>query len=1750
MASPLDSPRFFDDAAHSEWHLGGRVATGPRDVFRDAKALAHVGPAAPQLRRHSRNPGAPKPDDVEHPASPRSYDSATDSDDAIAIEIVRGAKGPHDNTWSVVVDGLRYPVPARAQNAPNAPFTFKLPGGVAHEELTPTTRVRPVLVAVRLEAEARVPMRVEVAIDQVLATSELAVQRRPGADEYPVQLGAPHILAPYRVGDIAAASLLLPYPFWAPAQSALGILSFEPVLRYQEQKAYAIFYNAFVTRQNFVNAQSYSLEGQIHEIVKTMSERDREWTNAARKALRDLAPAFGVNLQGMDSSAETKKLKDLRKDYLGLGTPQRPAVLQSKFAPQEPQKGTTDTIVIGGGKVSAARELADMFRQLSVACEKRVSEAEADTSGKKLPLRQHLQRIRIALDLQGDHKLRALFDALFTTEPYPPTKDFLERKRVEGDRYWAKQYTVDVDKEASLYGNDSGSYEYEVTDWGDFTVANVFAHHESQSSLANVHVPAQSPVATPSTIGAPASPGEGSRHEVTFNPLKPVETMDTAERDNLEKSIGSDASKRMTNELKRVRDKGKEQYMFTYERLAIEARSKTTMRAQIRVSVYDYDGSVQEFVFDSEREDGIIAHAVYEQLPLDIAALDYYARDFVDCMFRAHRQASNKFFSALDFVEDYVRPWIFSKYSRGENKANRALQLQEKDMIGIYKFAVGWVAAPGKTSADGKTSTERSPFPFDEKRLEDRVAELRLMIREILPPWPPPNRVSPHERRPVASDLSTASAAAYDTAPAVTAVLGLDAPTVKLNTLFSPEQVKKYNLTDEAAEAEKMALFDNDLKERIKSYRSAKTDTSIVVFTKEALDDRATRVLERRLPLVVKPDTMGILFQMLANMDPPTEDIPSDAETRRFGFVPVLAGSAFAGVAFYWGAPLWLAFATMDATINVTKNKVNDRTQRLDTLSISQRLLSLETVISLFQGGVAIAARAGGGPLGAAASNAALTSAIGQLAGTTVPAVLTLARTFGIAASPESTASMAYAQGLQNDLLPLTVNLASTIHAFFTYRMDKRYLNKEWYLRHRAVMRDKPVAAAINAANAAIKGYRSRGKREAALFDSEYREGAVYSRATGKRFLFVEYYAVDQQTSSAFDGLLQLSNEATRPWAPVPNGSAMRLMPPPEIGEALYIAEELRGMPLTKIVEFTAGVAPSLAATTPAALAAKAATRELAEAVARQRRLLRGEHLMQPAGALVMQLAATVASILRAVYGKNAGFTAVFGEDILWSCARGGVAARLAVRHFGLFDAAEAASADDLNASARWRERDAVLVASANVPGAPPQRRPAKSALQAPVFWNQPRRNMMEQFVVALLAEAADVARLMKGVAFPGPPIKTVASEAVQRFARVGALLQAREDLSQDERGRLLMVPASATAHTLLSSVAPNKTLDSLIGAFDLRLDSVLQFAEQSTIDVPPPPPYSNAQTKAAWASKRIATSMSREQIVGDGAEGITKLLSGLSGLSGATEDSDVELHLGAGPTVYYCPLGSRVVALPGRVPFDIDLFEKRLVWMDALRAAAARTANAVVESSADPAWTTPVDAGALIETAPARLVKQDIQPVDLVTGSARHPLAISVDSNTIRVTIADTKADATSRAAGATKERSVASDLDLVHALGRFHSNTFDPADVATRSALARRVAFAAERLLFALSLASTMPGASLRLVIRVATAFDAVSCSIATAILATDLGVIFPNVTIEVEEGAPFARVMLKQLERQAKSALSIGCKVCSIAEVAVAV
>jgi len=319
MSTPsyLDSPRFFDDEPLSAWFFKNRSEERSFVASRSsvqAKRLAYS--------TASRIPRRPP----DNPADP------------IVVEIVKGANGPFDDTWTVLVDGIQCrQLPRYFQNE-NQVFRCTLPPGVdpQTQNQSNNTRirkdscVRPVVFGVRLEAEARSPSKVTIEVQQVLTTNE---RIKKHDDEDDVQVIETLDLKPYRVSDLESNSVSFMYPFCAPAPNILGILETEPLKQHIQDLNYAASWNAIAkvaTSASKVAYEKYSM--QIAPQTKLDYFAESNNTTLVRKVTDDLI-----------------KPKEFRLTNI----------------PKAPTEDSTTTYRIGSGSTSCARELGELFEVLN-----------------------------------------------------------------------------------------------------------------------------------------------------------------------------------------------------------------------------------------------------------------------------------------------------------------------------------------------------------------------------------------------------------------------------------------------------------------------------------------------------------------------------------------------------------------------------------------------------------------------------------------------------------------------------------------------------------------------------------------------------------------------------------------------------------------------------------------------------------------------------------------------------------------------------------------------------------------------------------------------------------------------------------------------------------------------------------------------------------------------------------------------------------------------------------------------------------------------------------------------------------------------------------------------------------------------------------------------------------------------------------------------------------------------------------------
>lgn len=1621
----LDSPRFFDDEPLSAWSeaVHGRAVEGgtlevasSKRNFDAAKAFAH-----------SNLPGSPFPGDEGRESK---IESAADVPDPVAphigIELVRGANGPSDDDWTVLIDGIRCPISTTASGVKRC----RLPGGVARVPLDENTLVRPVVIGVRLESEALMPVTVEVSLKQVLKSKER--RARPDDKDEVTDIGGKVLLKPYRVTDVVANAVTMPYPYWAPAQSALGILSYKPIKRWNERKGAILAHNVWA---NFRNAAEFA----------AYVARDNAYSSTL---LSD-----SVKQSFAPSTARARK-------------PVRPRAINYKGYPARPKESETHTtFIIGGKDKSAAKELADLFKKLTVAFLAIPNDAETS-------MQTTLKNMRLANMIQGETPALALFDALLVATPFTATKVLLDLHFQRPTNETDSNTEILIDARDALFSNFRRKYVVEgceASDSNDSTDTKTF-------KIAEKDIP-------------------------KFGTLNPEASELLRER-----QLAS-----LEDEYNRLKD-GHEppDYAFTYARMPIEIRQKTIVHNVICVKAVDFDGAEFNIEFESSEEDGIVAHAVYSKYYKDVLDLDEASIDLVDCLIGNYmkRDADQMKKDNYNQYKKDVLTKIFGKNPR------RVLNLDEYSMflnIGQMVKHITW----DKGEKEAKKLIESEQFQIDPCNFEERVAELRLMAREVLPIWPPVERDDPGtfftDTRCEGLQAQVPTAPASPPSPAAPTsvdisdslpILAMDSSVPRLPkpdpiATWTQEDVdywreekieadrceevkQKREKVQEDAKAEATKRQEEEEENDMRARELANLGDEVVLYINT--DDALVR---RDLPHIVRSSTtLALRFKA-----------PDGVEANDIGIVEKggAEGSRF-GNMIKW--PMF-RFRTWALWSFVTYSSVMVGAKLADAAMFSyNRFQYRQGVTSSMSANVA--------------STLSLMGLVFTLGAGSKAAIKTAQEKFGGVLGNAanyfwSRQSMEYArrQERNNSMLPLVANFCTMIYTASQRSGQKAKMLKGAYLEHLQELTGSPVLASIDAANATMKEYKKSLDDHQEYFHSVESTSVVYNIHTFKRFTFYEYYQHDKTTVNLMSELAEKRPiHRSSSWNSVPNGNAMRLFPPSDVAAALFEAEELRGLPLTATAKFTAGSPSKLNASTPAELAGKAAFRELLQIVLRARRSLRGEHLMISATQMAMELATKGSALLTLAYGASAGATLVDGDDILWTCARGGTATRLAVRHMSLFEEAEA-----------FRfQNDGQAISEG-------------SRKQTLNFWHRPRRVIMESFAKAWQSEAAAASK-ERGEELPrAPPLKQLASEAVCMYARTMALISNKPNATRGEIAVAVSVVTSSLAHAIyVASPAEDALATRTLEYIDSREQAALAFIDQADFKRPKPH-ATQALITASWASRRIDTVISRDFELGDndtnGAKVIINMLSSPS------------IRKEAPRTYYYCPMGGMIQATPPRTPFAIDALGSRLVWLHALELSAMRVADAIrAEDLDDP------EDGVVV-----KCTRLDQARQNNVTGFSRHPLALTMRATAIEVMLSDTP---TADGVGDLKDEG---SKTLRDALERMQKNPVDANATRSRVQRTRAIAYNSERLLNAASLAGMAGQPASKLCVKLSSATDTLSLSIALAMQSTESGSEPSELVVHVRD-VPDGRHIAKRLSEQAHRAYVTGCKVCSLAEVALCV
>ena len=1567
LPSPLDSPRFFDDAALSAWSVRDRRFAAARKSV-SAKSLVYsASPTAPRL--------AP-----EH------------NSDAISIEIVRGSNGLADEGWTVLVDGMRcrplHPILQEGETT----FRCVLPPGVAPPNpgdgkkptLNTNTKVRPVVVGIRLEEEALAPANAIIVIEQVLDTSERSVQDPKRPD---IRTLKTIQLRPYRVSDLQSNAVVLQYPFHSPAQSVLGILSMDTAAKWKADQYLKTAWNFITLGLNEARESRYVAD------VRARTNKD---------------PAY---------LASTTVRQNATQRYL---TPSRPRRLkEANTTPEPTQEEATETFRIGGGRDSSARALGDLFATLSQACKgtrnilpglKKPDEREETSEEVFERVKKHLEIMEVALNGSNDSKALALLRALCTTSP-----NHQIRKLVRPD----------------LYTDDTGI---------DRSKVDEAFHFNTRFDVETGSFKCSSMEKSPAVVLEPET------------------------RKQLDDGIQENSLPGQMND--------SPPYAFTYDRILLAVRQKTTVYTRFKVVVEQEDGSQPFSVeFVSDRQDGFVANSVYSGELDDIEYMDKESIRFIACLICGD--------DCGDAEDASKEPGGYDgAFYKQTRKDNRKVHAFDQDTSPQIKAAWFEAYGPGFVQTAGTLirKFQGKNVPEHVANIETRVAELRILVREMLPAWPTPSPTAEdyEEMDQLSEQLEAQLEAALpgitspvNTLQENTTDLGASeigsSPALALeaweddvderNNERSRAAAQKQTETD-AAKKEDAEFEKKRLLEQIKAIEGADQEDDYSITYKAA---NREQLLIRQLPQIVKPNTVYISFQLPKSVNPPDQWSTYRPDATSSWWKNNIGIGSFTSVA--------LAVFAAHVVLSTGVSRLFTEMKRQQRENRSLGLLKL--ISALAAKGAAVAA--GGTTL------ITPTLLLGLLS--TLAAVWETQKTLKARNVASLLSQFQLAEKYIGKLRLIANIFYNDSRARFAMSEKLEEASNAHFKEERGIPVNDAFAAAKNAASVWRKSEESRVASLAGVIKDA---SVVYNPYTGKRFRFVEYFELirDEVAVVQYKPLYTDTQ-----WASTSDVNAFRILPPSDVDGAYIQCVDQRGMSLAQTISFVTGSSYSYSRPS-----AQVAFSELYNTVMLSLKTMHsGQRVERSGPGLAVDLAEQGALVMKAVFGKAAGVTLVESDDILWTCLRASTFARLALRHLEVFSDAPSTTNKKGGTSGEF----------------------VRKSMQ---FWKSNRREAVDKFADALIVEAREKAQEASARLPPSAAEEEDSrKEANRRHDRVKALLAPPEVPTVHTSSIMSVVDSSVYTFqmpALQGDVCDKEAATTARQKTDTS-NAFPNFEYQSFLQ---PPSVQKHNDAAAWASRRVDTSLGRSMCLGNGAESVMGAFASLN------------LGTNAGNAiVFYCPTGSRMDAVPASVPFDIDGINNRVVWTSALREAAENILCNIQQNTHFDANSWHIDA-------------QPIGKNAELVGLARHPAALQTKANCISVQLSSQS--------------------------GSVNCNN--------RVALMRRVAYNADRIFFALSLAYSYPQDT---TLCILIPHQDVAClAIAVAMRHFEGGVPDIGLRVYLDGGggvetttatAPRRRgataswsetetacIVMQTLVAQATAAFQIGCRVVSLAEAAMCV
>ena len=1232
----------------------------------------------------------------------------------------------------------------------------------------------------------------------------------------------------------------------------------------------------------------------------------------------------------------------------------------------------------------------------------------------------------------------AFLDALMSTTPFPPIQQFLNEKKIQlpNDQYVATA--------------EDGTISYDLR-------KNVTSAFQRRYNVEKIQ-----------EDGAPET------YKVTRDDKK-VEAAKLTEDDKKE------FQERVKNLAKAESERSvsfNETYMFNYERLSMESRRRTTVHVVYRVDVYDFDGTTYAVEFEAEETYGLVAHAVYAEYIKDVQDLDKWSEQFLDCMFALNRQQdvdeTNTDEGVIGFT-DTIRSYI----PGGRRRANPYSELQFGSIFEIAKYLV---LENGLDWYSGNKA-QGAPFKFEFEKLEERLAEIRMMAREIIPVWPPTSESQQDVAR--AENLKIIAGAAKNTPvlslsdrQEVAADAVTQAPTAG-DALLSGHVILQGRQLDAADIG--AASPDDEAYDDFRPEKDEELEAAIeIANSKEGKDTEQAIALEEQNEAfnIVLGDELGNVQQPLVVV---LSD-PFSGWLRRNLPQIVQPGKSPA-----------LRFVPLECvTVNDDAELTEAQKDRGFLGKTSLATVAVATGIAAFVAFTIIATQG----FAAAASAGYFASFMEAFKSLSLPGLFSTAGQLVLTSFFFSGVTLEQQLWRANVGVPFAVNFATSVYSFTTSRLkagEGGEVRLNAYLDLRKHVIGNPVEAAVLAATSALNLQikLNKTKRDKRLGETFGQVSIVYNQLNSKRFVLYEYFGPTYSVSE------ETPVYVSQDWHSVPDSNALVTYPPAQVAEKLHEAETLRNIPVARALKLATPTTSTVTANGPSELAATTAHHNLVNAVSKSRKAFKGEHLLASDAVYADQIVRNAAAIIQAAYGEKAGITLVTGDDIIWSCLAGGIAARTALQQLNTYEVFE------LN----MLDTDDFLKESLN-------------------YWQKPRRQMVDRFVTRLLKESQDFFKSSRPVA--APMVTEIAAAATNTFARVQALL-AVSRVSEQQRAMLTSVVLSSSAHNIAGALVPDDRVSSMaIQSIALAELAASTFEDQAGKSVPPTSRKPRDVVRAAWASKRLSPNIMRNmKVARDVAKGAADPVNVIVDELLALDVSDSSAGSMDNSAAYYCPMGGWPIAVPGGESFSAAALSSKVVWMQQLKEASEELSFGVGACSTS---------SFVLQTFDLKTPLQDTW-----VGMGRHPLVIVRRDNKVVVGLAnapediDYKDDDIPVAVQTLRDVFTRRDAQLITGATRIQTQKL------------RAFAYNVERFVYALSLSELEAQNSV--CIKLVSPDTVPALAVALAVYRVHQGVSATEfrISLGTNSDANAARESLEDIARRAGQLLDTGCKVCALPEVA---